>query len=270
VLSAFAGCTSLGPRGTVPEFTTQSRCERDGNFWHANLGICGVSDFKSAGREYQHPWLRIHRLIRSILEVHPRPETCRAAGRADGSAPTGYRFTVVVISMVVMLGLAATSTGNPLTFEDLDVPNAGTTVANGINDKGQIVGLFRGASGTHGFLLSKGQFATIDVIPGASDTEAYGLNDKGDVVGKFLDSSGEHGFLLAQGTFTSIDIPGASLTDAFGINNRGQIVGHFRDTISNDAFLLSAAGFTRITVPGALLTAAFGINDHGDIVGDDH
>ena len=40
VLSAFAGCTSLGPRGTVPEFTTQSRCERDGNVWYANLGIC--------------------------------------------------------------------------------------------------------------------------------------------------------------------------------------------------------------------------------------
>ena len=40
VLSAFAGCTSLGPRGTVPEFTTQSRCEGDGNVWYPNLGIC--------------------------------------------------------------------------------------------------------------------------------------------------------------------------------------------------------------------------------------
>jgi len=39
-LSAFAGCTSLGAPGTVPEFTTQSRCERDGNVWYANLGVC--------------------------------------------------------------------------------------------------------------------------------------------------------------------------------------------------------------------------------------
>jgi hypothetical protein len=40
VLSALGGCASLGPRGTVPEFTTQSRCERDGNVWYANLGVC--------------------------------------------------------------------------------------------------------------------------------------------------------------------------------------------------------------------------------------
>src|SRR6266849_6912358 len=123
----------------------------------------------------------------------------------------GYAFAVVVISILMMIGLPVASLGDPLAFEFIDVPNAGPTVANGINNRGQIVGLFRNAFGTHGFLLSKGQFATIDVSPGASDTEAYGLNDKGDIVGKFLDSSGEHGFLLARGTFTQIDIPGAFL-----------------------------------------------------------
>src|SRR5262249_55125005 len=40
VLSGLAGCTSLSTRSTVPEFTTQSRCERDGNVWYANLGVC--------------------------------------------------------------------------------------------------------------------------------------------------------------------------------------------------------------------------------------
>jgi len=38
-LSACAGCASLTP-GTVPEFSTQSRCEGNGNVWYAKLGIC--------------------------------------------------------------------------------------------------------------------------------------------------------------------------------------------------------------------------------------
>jgi len=40
VVAAFAGCASLPGPGTVPQFTTQSRCERDGNVWYANLGVC--------------------------------------------------------------------------------------------------------------------------------------------------------------------------------------------------------------------------------------
>jgi len=40
VLSVVAGCTSLSSSGAAPEFTTQSRCERDGNVWYANLGVC--------------------------------------------------------------------------------------------------------------------------------------------------------------------------------------------------------------------------------------
>jgi len=40
VLSAFAGCASLSSPSAVPEFTAQSRCERDGNVWWTNLGIC--------------------------------------------------------------------------------------------------------------------------------------------------------------------------------------------------------------------------------------
>jgi uncharacterized membrane protein len=93
---------------------------------------------------------------------------------------------VLAISVLVMLSAPADSIGGPLTFQSIDVPNSGVTVATGVNNRGQIVGLFRDASGTHGLLLSKGEFATIDVIPGASDTEAYGMNDKGTSLGSSL------------------------------------------------------------------------------------
>src|SRR5437867_2620661 len=169
----------------------------------------------------------------------------------------GYTFAVVVISILVMIGLPTTGMGDPLAFEFIDVPNAGPTVATGINNRGQIVGLFV-ASGTHGFLLSKGQFATIDVIPGASDTEAYGLNDKGDIVGIFTSDGGTfHGFLLTQGSFIRLDVPGASSTNALSINNAGRIVGISRGT-GEHGFSFSHGRFVAIDVPGALSTQATG------------
>jgi hypothetical protein len=52
----------------------------------------------------------------------------------------------------------------------------------------------------HGFLLSKGKFATIDV-PAAFGigTVAFGINPQGDIVGSYSDGSGNvHGFLLSK------------------------------------------------------------------------
>jgi len=39
-LSACAGRTPPSSASALPDFTAKSKCERDGLFWHANLGIC--------------------------------------------------------------------------------------------------------------------------------------------------------------------------------------------------------------------------------------
>ena len=80
------------------------------------------------------------------------------------------------------------------TYISFDVPGARNTYASGINNAGQIVGHFSGASGSHSFLKDGSTFMTVDV-PGANFTEAYGINDAGQIVGTFQDISGEHGFL---------------------------------------------------------------------------
>jgi uncharacterized membrane protein len=68
------------------------------------------------------------------------------------------------------------------------------TVAFGINNAGQIVGLFSDATGGHGFFRdSGGLFTTLDV-PGRP-TFALGINDAGQIVGDFNDAAGTHGFL---------------------------------------------------------------------------
>jgi hypothetical protein len=58
-------------------------------------------------------------------------------------------------------------------FTVLNVPSAlpNTTVAEGINTSGQIVGYYGGGGGHQGFLEQNGVFTTIDV-PGSSFTEA--------------------------------------------------------------------------------------------------
>ncbi len=82
-------------------------------------------------------------------------------------------------------------------YTTLDVPVADAlTVAEGINNAGQIVGLYADAGGTnHGFILSEGVYTTLDV-PGSKWTEIYSIDAHGQVVGAFEDAHGVvHGLL---------------------------------------------------------------------------
>jgi hypothetical protein len=74
------------------------------------------------------------------------------------------------------------------------VPDAATTQVFGVNNAGQIVGVFLDNRGAHGFLKIGGSFTTID-MPGALATAAKDINDKRQIVGTFVDSRGTHGFL---------------------------------------------------------------------------
>ena len=171
------------------------------------------------------------------------------------------------------------------TFKTISVPGAATTAANGINDKGQIVGSFWDASGhEYGFIDSAGGFATISVA-GAASVAANGINDLGAVVGTFTDSAGvTHGFLDNGGTIVTINAPGAVGTAADAINDQGQIVGSFLSPKSPtdpaavgpavNGFLRDpAGGFTTIVAgrndgfQGVTQPYPFGINDSGVIVG---
>ena len=175
----------------------------------------------------------------------------------------------------------------------IDAPGALATLAGGINQSGQIVGM--GCNTTtcslgyppdaHGFLLSQigGSFTIID-YPGALGTAATAINDAGDIVGNYVtcqdtDSDSEflrlpctfvqlHGFLLSGGTFINIDPPGSIGTYVGGINNSGEVVGTYGEAVfKGHGFLFKSGVYTIVDVPGASSTGITGVNDEGEIVG---
>jgi len=125
------------------------------------------------------------------------------------------------------------------TYTTFDFPGAVSTVASGINARGDIVGTYIDAGGRrHGFARRDGILTTID-YPGAAGTEARGIGPSGDVVG-FYWRPGEvgagagglsaHGFLLDnQGEFAPVDyLPHANMV-AQRILPDGTILGCYHD-----------------------------------------
>jgi uncharacterized membrane protein len=167
-------------------------------------------------------------------------------------------------------------------FTTIDFPGAGLTVANEVNENGEIVGFYRlalpsppGALGPiRGFLLSNGQFTTIHV-PGAARTRAFGINNAGDIVGDYFLSGVNYGFLLKAGSnqfqtirYTNTNFA-AAFTDSWGIDEQGNVTGGFNNVDGNmRAYVWRDGAFTKILeVPSSLVTYTHGLNAKGEIVG---
>jgi probable HAF family extracellular repeat protein len=69
-------------------------------------------------------------------------------------------------------------------YTTLDVPGAYYTIANGINNSGQIVGYYADGHGYHGFLFDQGNYTTLQV-PGSYFTYPYGISNSGQIVGSY-------------------------------------------------------------------------------------
>lgn len=126
----------------------------------------------------------------------------------------------------VFVGAVFTSIDDP---SALQTPDQGT-VANSVNDSGQIVGWFTNpADGVHGFLYSGGSFSSFD-YPGSPSTNPSGIRDSGKIVGDYVNPGARgEGFIYSNGIFMSFDYPSALATGPNGINDSGQIVGIYYD-----------------------------------------
>jgi probable HAF family extracellular repeat protein len=179
------------------------------------------------------------------------------------------RSILSVMAASVLILAASPLRAQDLTFTRIAFPGvAARTAALGINAQGQVVGWYDTNVQTHGYVLDRGEFTTIDP-PGSGLTQARGINSRGQIVGFFAGGNGTHGFLYDRGEFSTIDVPGAVRTIASGINSQSQIVGEYEDINGIvHGYLLSHGVFTTIdAVPEAIFTRASGINSQGQIVG---
>ena len=141
-------------------------------------------------------------------------------------------------------------------YHSFDVPDAVSTSPQGINARGDIVGVYVRSGVSHGFLWREGTVTTID-YPGAAYTDARGINAQGDIVGAYR-MPGEpgvnlHGYLLSRhGEFSRLDFPGHTNTIPQRITATGVVLGCRHD---NDLMM---------TMRGITMDAK-GVNEAGEI-----
>jgi hypothetical protein len=170
--------------------------------------------------------------------------------------------------------------GTAITFGSVLVPGSLGTFALGVNDAGNVVGVYFDNQGReHGFLLQGTAYTSID-FPGAVATEALGTNNHGDIVGDYTDSAGVvHGFALMNGRFQKVDAPFASSgLSVTGINDSRKAVGTYSQGGTTASFSgplghLQPFSFPQISpldvadFPLTLQTLANGLNNSQEIVG---
>jgi probable HAF family extracellular repeat protein len=148
-------------------------------------------------------------------------------------------------------------------------PYGGSGVAEGINDRGEIVG-WSGDLAPHPFLWQQGRMRDLGTL-GGSGGRADAINDHGDVAGESQTASGDqHAFLWRAKTAAMIDLGtlGGATSVAYGINDRGQIVGESTTAGGEThAFVWQHGAMRDLGTLGGSYSSAADINSKGKIAG---
>ena len=129
------------------------------------------------------------------------------------------------------LGTSAGFIYNPLTsvYTDITIPGSFFTIAQGINNAGQVVGSAVMPGGTQAWLRDPGGAVTLFQIGGVP-TRARGINDVGLLTGFMTVAGVNQGWVGTSAGFETLMVPGSDATFPEGINNAGQVVGLFTTT----------------------------------------
>ena len=150
------------------------------------------------------------------------------------------------------------------------VPGGEFSMADSINDKGQVCGLSKTPNDQHAFLWQEGKMT--DLTPGlAGMSEAEFINDHGQMVGWiFKPPHRDQAAYWSQGKTTMLGyLLGGKFSEAYCVNDAGEVVGSADDGPNNiRAFLWTAKhGLVRLNVLTGGDSRAIGINRQGKIVG---
>ena len=162
------------------------------------------------------------------------------------------RNSSIIVPLLFAFSTLPLFAASSVTFEIIaviDYPGAVFTSASGIDDHGDVAGIYNNDSGIeHGFVrLSNGHFSgpIIDPSDPVKFTEITGMNNRKMFCGLY--SSGS--FLLSGGLFTDLTA-GTHSTTVLGLNDTGDFCGYTsgpdssfvnwrdNDVISGSAFVL--------------------------------
>ena len=201
-----------------------------------------------------------------------------ASPQTTSSSRRGWNKSLRAAALFSVIACATSTASAQWTITDLGGLPGGSdySVAQGINNAGQVVGTSGAATGDRAFLWQNGVVTNLGDLPGGSDfSAAYGINNAGQVVGESAAATGARAFLWQNGVMTNLgDLPGGSdLSVASGINNAGQVVGYSFAATGQRAFLWQNGVMTDLSTASGVagtgwsLGEATAINDVGQIVG---
>lgn len=174
---------------------------------------------------------------------------------------------------LVLLALGACSSASgDYAITTFDAGDGNFTLANGINDSGEVVGTTYAQGSYVGFVRDPNGGITTFGAPSAVLTYGQGINDSGQIAGEFEATRfAFQGYVRGasgQG-YSSFSAPGdsqANMTMALGIDRAGEVVGYLSNF--SGSYLRSADGtsFQAITGPGGVDGLAYGISGSGQLI----
>lgn len=188
------------------------------------------------------------------------------SGQAVGMSAVGDDMHAFLYDSAAMLDLGVLGNGQL------------STVANDINDSGQVVGhSFGVTTNNRPFLYSNGTMTNLGTL-GGNFGNANGINSAGDVVGIASDVNGvTHAFLWSAGVMQDLgafpDVNGfQAYSNAYAINDAGQVVGYSVPGAATRAFLWENGMMSDLgdLFGGAGSAAAYDINNFGQEVGQSY
>jgi hypothetical protein len=121
-------------------------------------------------------------------------------------------------------GFVKTGASAPVAF---DIAGASSTVANRINNLGQVIGFYETSlvpGQFKGFLRQPNGSITVVEFPGADSTFPLGINDAGVIVGRYVVNNRFLAFVRDASGYRTLTTP-ADGCDARDIDNVGRIIG---------------------------------------------
>ncbi|KAJ3376482.1 hypothetical protein HDU84_009860, partial [Entophlyctis sp. JEL0112] len=133
---------------------------------------------------------------------------------------------------------------------------AGSLVATGLNDNGDVVGYFVVNGKTVSFLQKAGGEVLLFDFPGSSYTRINAINDNDEVVGQTGFSGSDFGFYA----FSPSDFHLLNVTNALGVNNAGEIAGTNVNGGASSGVLLKPSATSPSSTTTATITSTTSIS----------